>query len=535
MRKIRTRCMMIIAVFCFLSAGQTIKAAEKAAQQVTIVELPQNLNFYLDPENEKGRGQIYSNQYKVQNAGKEAVTFSIEMSLSVLDAEASVAFCPEEWSDEPEDRSIYMYVLFEGEQTEAKHILTDPESSCKESIVLEPAGEAGDTFYISFGGKLSQSPEWKSGELAVNSLYHMSSASMGYMASVEGEHIRIEDSGKNLTSGERAELYLVPDEGYFLPAEIQVWMGGAETEAVYDAATGKVVLEKVSHDVTIYANGITRAILPDMNVMNPEEPVWSWTAEEGIQAYEYRFLYEEEVVKSGRIDVNEGIVSWEWSDGLENGEYRLFLKAIGDAIHCLNSEEVDCWITVDKEKLQPSEEEEKDPSKEDEKPEAVKPPADGTDIQPKPDGTDQTETELPPDGSNKPETPEGGGGETGDGPPTDGSDEKQPGSSVGGNDGTPEETPPDGNNGTSEGTPSDGNDGTPGGTPPDGNDGTSEGTPSDEGSQEPADSSPDGGDGTQEGMPSDGNSQTTSEQGGGAETISSSGADGDAGGGNSGN
>ncbi len=354
----------VISALCFLMVSEPVKAAEKKGQQVTAVQVPQNLNFYLDPDNEKGRGQIYSNQYKVQNSGKEAVTFYMELSLSALDTETGITFSPEEWDEAPEDRCIYMYVSFEGKETEDNYILTNPEEECKERVVLEPAGEEGDTLYISFGGILSGTEGWKSGELAINALYKMSSASMGYTVSVEGEHIQIEENEKKLMSEEKSELTLVPDEGYSLPAKIQVFMGEAEAEVSYDAVTGKILLEKVDQDVVIYANGITRAKLPDVEVMKTDEAVWSWEAEEGIQAYEYRFLQGEETVKSGRIEVKEDGIRWNWSEGLENGEYQMLLKAIGDAIYCLNSEEADYRIIVDREILQPVEEEQKTPSQE---------------------------------------------------------------------------------------------------------------------------------------------------------------------------
>jgi len=425
MRKDRILYIMIMSVLCFLITGRPVRAAEKTERQVAIVEVPQNLNFYLDPYNEKGKGQIYSEQYMIRNDGKEAVTFSIEMALSVLESETEIAFCPEEWNEEPAGRSIYMYVLFKGKQIENQYILTDPETSCKESVVLEPAGEDGDTVYISFGGTLSQSRDWKSGELAIDSLYNMSSASMGYMASVEGEHIRIGDDGNELGSGKSAELYLIPEEGYFLPSKVQVFMGGVETEAIYDAVTGRVFVENVKNDVVIYANGITRAGLPDAEVLNPEEVLWTWMAEEGIQAYEYNFLYEEDTVKSGRVDVIDSAVNWDWSEGLESGEYQLLLKAIGDTVHCLNSEEVSYQITVDREILQPSEEEEKkEPSDESGVQETDK-PTDGSVVQEtdKPtDGSVAQETDEPTDGSVVQETdePTDGGGEQETDEPTDG-------------------------------------------------------------------------------------------------------------------
>lgn len=355
-------CMIIMCICLFASAESQVKATEMTERQVTAIELPQNLNFYLDPENENGRGQIYSDKYRIRNAGKEAVYFSIDITLLPVDEQASITFCPEEWETEPVDRSIYMYAVFEGKQREDVYVLTDTENSCMEEIVLEPAGEDGDTVCISFGGRLSQSEDWKSGELAINALYTMSAKGAEYQAKVEGKHIKIENEDK-LEAGENAELYLVPDEGYSLPAKIQVYMSEVETAFAYDMVTGKVSLDNVAGDVVIYADGIAKASLPDEELMDMGEMLWSWSAQEGIQAYEYIFLKEDREVSSGRISVEDGMLIWNWSEGLEDGDYQLHLKAIGDSIHCMNSEEGIYSITVDREILQPSESPEEDDKK----------------------------------------------------------------------------------------------------------------------------------------------------------------------------
>ena len=349
MKKYRVLFMMALTTLLLcVMAGQRTEAMEKTAQQINIVELPQNLNFYLDPENEGGLGQIYSDKYRIRNEGKEPIAFSAELVLSILEEQADIAFCPEEWSTEPENRSIYMYVVFEGTWGEDICVLTDYQMPCSKKITLKPAGMEGDTVYISFGGELSQSEEWKSGELGINCLYSISMDSMKYQAVINGNHIRLKDEEGKLEAGKKAELYLVPDEGYSLPAKIQVYMDEMEIEASYDATTGQIVLDKVSGDVVIYANGIKRAALPGADVIDSRKSVWSWTAEDGVQTYEYKFLQDDEVVDSGRLDVNQGVVNWSWSEKLEDGSYELRLKAIGDTVHCLNSEEGSYPVTVEK-------------------------------------------------------------------------------------------------------------------------------------------------------------------------------------------
>lgn len=390
--------MMIICAFLFARAGAQVNATGIAERQVTAIELPQNLNFYLDPENKNGQGQIYSAKYIIRNAGKDAVNFSIDMALSLLDNQSSIVFCPEEWDTEPLDRSIYMYVVLKREQDKNVYVLTDLNMACAENVILAPAGQDGDTIYISFGGRLSQSEEWKSGELAVNALYAMSVRKIGYQARVEGEHIKLENAEEELTGGKRAELYLAAEEGYSLSAKIQVYMGEQETEFEYDTATGKIILKEVTDDVVIYANGISKASLPMAELMDMNEMLWCWTAEEGVQAYEYAFWQEDMEIERGRISVEEGQVAWNWSERLENGDYQLCLKAIGDNIHCMNSEENNYLVTVEKELLQPSKSPEENDNKPLQSPENVE-----GDETPRP--SEDIKTDVIPQPSENPESP----------------------------------------------------------------------------------------------------------------------------------
>lgn len=343
-----------IGILCAVAFGVLLGVwgtqAKAAEQQVTAVELPQNLNFYLDPAEEYGYGQIYSDRYIIRNAGNEPMTFSIEIALSVLDPETVVAFLPEVWEEEPADRSIYMYAVLEGNQGERRYSLTDADNPCRESVVLQPAGAEGDSFSIRFGGSLSRSEEWKSGELAVHAIYTMSAGVAEYPVELSGEHIRIEEIQ---TIGEKkVELCLVPEEGYSLPAKIRIYQNDLEREASYDVGSGKVLLEQIDGSVVIYADGITKAKLPDAEALDAETGIWTWTAQEGVQAYEYTFRRGEEEVKRGRAAVEQGAVHWNWSEGLEDGDYQLTLKAIGDAVHCLNSGEAVYSIAVDREAIQ---------------------------------------------------------------------------------------------------------------------------------------------------------------------------------------
>lgn len=344
-------CMAVIGALLFTVMKVQAGAAQ---QQATAVELPQNLNFYLDPDNRNGRGQIYSDKYMIRNAGMEAVTFSIDMTLSLLDAQSSLIFCPKEWVDEPWERSIYMYAVFETGQEMDVCVLTDG-GPCRKTVSLAPAGQEGDSVYISFGGRLSRSDGWKSGELAVDALYAMSVQAQGYRVGVAGEHIMLMEENVELIAGESAELHLMPEEGYFFPDEIRVDMGGQEAGFEYDAISGRIVLEEITDNVMIYANGMKKASLPDASVMNSEQMPWFWAAQAGVQGYEYSFWQDDVEMNWGQISVENGQVVWYWDYGLMDGTYQLRLKAIGDHRNCLDSEEGSYTVILNREFLRPSE------------------------------------------------------------------------------------------------------------------------------------------------------------------------------------
>ena len=210
MKKYRIICIIALAaLLLYILTGERTEAAE------VMVEVPENLNFYLDPGNINEKGQIYSQKYKIRNVGKGNVIFSIEMALSMLEKSEVIDFCPKKWKTEPAEKSIFMYVIFEGNWGKDKIILTDTGILCQKSMVLEPAGTDGDTISISFGGMLSQSEQWKSGELAINAIYELSTESMEHQVTIDGEHLQIKDGTEKILEGEKVEFYLVPDEGYF--------------------------------------------------------------------------------------------------------------------------------------------------------------------------------------------------------------------------------------------------------------------------------------------------------------------------------
>ena len=95
MKKYRIICIIALAaLLLYILTGERTEAAE------VMVEVPENLNFYLDPGNINEKGQIYSQKYKIRNVGKGNVIFSIEMAVSMLEKSELIDFCPKKWKTE---------------------------------------------------------------------------------------------------------------------------------------------------------------------------------------------------------------------------------------------------------------------------------------------------------------------------------------------------------------------------------------------------------------------------------------------------
>ena len=94
----------------------------------------------------------------------------------------------------------------------------------------------------------------------------------------------------NLDFFEKAVLYqtisvtLSANEGYYLPREISVTVGGESAEYVYNCYTGEVIISNVTGDVEIIAKASTSPTLPKVEVVVKNNDV-SWTKVENATSY----------------------------------------------------------------------------------------------------------------------------------------------------------------------------------------------------------------------------------------------------------
>lgn len=341
-------CIILTSFTVNLWVNEVHGNAFSTQSQVLSVALPENINFYLNPHRKYGQDLIYSPRYKIKNMGKRRIVFDMEMTLSELISDTGIVYCAEEdgiWQD---TKSIYLYVLMEYNQAQELFVLSEGERRLDKDIILEPDGVEGDALYISFGGKLGREADWKSGEIGVDVFYSMDEVEEIYKLNLEGKHVYLEDSQEEIEGGTQSKVMLRAEEGYSLPSEIRVSMNGKEMSFFeYDSVSGTIVLDKVIGDVTIFAYGISAAELPEEKIFLSGEGTWEWDVVDGIQAYDYEFLQNGVTIKSGRVAVdNDGKVRWKWSEGLNEGEYQMKIKAIGDNVYYTNSEEKTYWLTI---------------------------------------------------------------------------------------------------------------------------------------------------------------------------------------------
>lgn len=397
-------CIILIGLIADFLGNKVQGKAFSTQSQAVSVALPENINFYLNPEKKYGQDYIYSPRYKIRNMGKERIVFDMEMTLSELVSNTGIVYCSRESEIQQETKSIYLCMLLEHAQEQELYVLSKGKCGIGQRIILEPYGSEGDTLYISFAGKLAKNADWQSGEMGIDVFYLIDEvkeinqnedadgtgemdkahgteeinvvnetngdgemdavsetngdremdASEGinkakdiYKLILEGTHIYWDSMQEEIPGGVQSKLTLKPEEGYSLPSEIKVFMNGeAISSYEYDSLSGMIMLDEVMGDITIFANGISVAELPEETVFSSDKEIWEWSVAEGIEAYEYKFLQNEVIVKKGRIAADKQILRWKWDEGLDEGKYQMKIKAIGDNAYYMNSEEKIYWLTV---------------------------------------------------------------------------------------------------------------------------------------------------------------------------------------------
>lgn len=171
-------------VFCFLcwTFGNLVRAEEDVGQKTVSennasvsmgnasrnisIRFPTSLDFVIDPWELKGKGQIFSQEYMIQNCDTEAILVKITDLKCVPEIKGSIQILSaleDNWN-ETADKKIVLTVNFDNGDS-----IVLSEEVQDYSIILEPE----EKLIFSFSGFVNEnvSEEWKKEDLKVSCTY----------------------------------------------------------------------------------------------------------------------------------------------------------------------------------------------------------------------------------------------------------------------------------------------------------------------------------------------------------------------------
>ncbi len=129
------------------------------------LQMPQKLEIVIDPWEIDGKGQIYSEQYRIRNMGEASGILTLS-NLTCTPREHSGVVVRSDKADlhDNKDKSIYMEMLFNNKEMV---ILTDEETEYQAEL------KAGEELTIYFKGEVNEyaSKEWENGDVSVTVVY----------------------------------------------------------------------------------------------------------------------------------------------------------------------------------------------------------------------------------------------------------------------------------------------------------------------------------------------------------------------------
>lgn len=143
------------------------EAADGKKLGLANLQIPQKLAVVLDPWEMDGKGQIYSEQYIIQNAGNMSGVLTLSFTCRPGgDGSASVVTRREGLHD-GEHKSLYIKIVFgNGEE------LCLSEEGAEYRIILD----AGEELAVCFDGELNEnaSEPWEDGDIEIEGIYSWS-------------------------------------------------------------------------------------------------------------------------------------------------------------------------------------------------------------------------------------------------------------------------------------------------------------------------------------------------------------------------
>ena len=161
---------------------------EKREDDIYHVSFPTVSRAYLDPDNLSGRGQIFSDEFKVENYGNTNVAIKIKnIEVSFSQKKEMYELSETEITDEtPSIKKINVDVVWKNAKEKTETILNVVEGRADEYVLFLDASkydedgnfvrlEEGSNGYFYFTGTLNSNPDlvWKDGEMSVSFEYEM--------------------------------------------------------------------------------------------------------------------------------------------------------------------------------------------------------------------------------------------------------------------------------------------------------------------------------------------------------------------------
>ena len=161
---------------------------EKREDDIYNVSFPTVSRAYLDPDNLSGRGQIFSDEFKVENYGNTNVAIKIKnIEVSFSQKKEMYELSETEITDEtPSIKKINVDVVWKNAKEKTETILNVVEGRADEYVLFLDASkydedgnfvrlEEGSNGYFYFTGTLNSNPDlvWKDGEMSVSFEYEM--------------------------------------------------------------------------------------------------------------------------------------------------------------------------------------------------------------------------------------------------------------------------------------------------------------------------------------------------------------------------
>lgn len=132
--------------------------------EMTNLQIPQKLAVVLDPWEMDRKGQIYSEQYTIQNAGNTSGILMLSFACRPGEGEDVSVMAQSEGIHDGEDKSLCIKIVFgNGEELYLS----------KESTEYRTRLEAGEALTIRFEGELNEnaSGHWKAGDVSIEGIY----------------------------------------------------------------------------------------------------------------------------------------------------------------------------------------------------------------------------------------------------------------------------------------------------------------------------------------------------------------------------